>query len=330
MLLSVLILSCDPDEAEKKKQPNTQEQDKDDNNNQPITPPEQPPKPPAPIASLGTISDNAKKDASKTGWVFQGQPITFSTTAKDKNDNPIPAAQFVWQWRKRGKEKPSSFGRIWTEITGQTTKTATLRIPADERVGAYELKVSATSGGQTVKSKKIYKFTVRKDGCLAPSTTNRPADRDQLVKMVGVSSPSVPDKDIPAIDTSLITDMNNLLKDNNSFNVAINCWDVSNVTNMTGVFNSISAFNQNIGDWDTSEATSTAIMFLGARDFNNRGNASIGNWDVSKVENMIAMFNGAANFNQDLSGWDVKNVKKCSSFSSFSGRLRRPNFPTGC
>ena len=118
----MLILSCDPDEAKKKPTtPNTQ--DKDDKSTKPVAPPKKPtPKPAAPVATLGTISDNAQKDASKTGWVFQGDKITFRTTALDEGKKEIPAAKFVWQWRKRGQDTDRGFGRTWTEILGQTTK----------------------------------------------------------------------------------------------------------------------------------------------------------------------------------------------------------------
>ena len=217
VLLSVLILSCDPDEAKKKPSENNttqdnqdDDQDQNDNNDKPtkpeppptnpteptkkppesdkpVTPP--PPEPAIPVDSLDAINSKTagndggtdartRADTSGTslGWVFQDKEIIFSTTALDEHNNEIPTAKFVWEWRKRGKEKPSSFGRTWTPIKGQTTATATLDIPADERVGAYELRVSATSGGQKVDNHKEtpYKFTVRKSGCPAPSATNKP------------------------------------------------------------------------------------------------------------------------------------------------------------
>ena len=305
LILSVLIFSCDPDEA-KKKPPETindQDQNQDDNNdnnNQPVAPPEQPTsKPPAPIASLGAISDNAKKDASNTGWVFQGDKITFSTIAKDKDGNKIPAAQFIWQWRKRGKD--------WKKLSSPT-KTVTIPIKTNERVGAYELQVSAESGGQRRdNNEKLYEFTVRKkEGCPAPNTKNAPANLAALKAMVTGSSPSVTGEDLKAIDTSKVKSLYQLFKDDRSFNGKINCWDVSNVTTMERTFDLAIRFDQNIGDWDVSNVTDMTNMF-DTNDFNNGGNASIGNWDVSKVTTMVAMFSYSS-FNQDIGDWDVSSV----------------------
>ena len=45
-------------------------------------------------------------------------------------------------------------------------------------------------------------------------------------------------------------------------------------------------------------------MFLSCKLFNQ----DISNWDVSNVKNMNSMFFGCENFNQDISGWDVSNV----------------------
>ena len=342
MLLSLLILSCDPDEAKKK--PTTQDQD-DKNPTDPTTKPaDKPVTPPKPIKatkltraisiipvdSLDAVSSKTaandggedartKADTSGTelGWVFQDKKIIFSTSAKDKDGNEIPAAQFTWEWRKRDKETTTKFGHTWTEIKGQTTATATLTIPADERIGAYELRVSATSGKKTVNNHKTpRKFTVRKSGCPVPSAINQPANLAELEAMVTGSSPSVTGEDLNAIDTSKITTMNGLFDSDTSFNSDINCWDVSNVTTMFSVFSVASSFNQNIGDWDVSNVTNMHAMFGGASAFNNGGSASIGNWDVSSVTDMGFMFYSAAKFNQDLSGWDVSKVSNKAAFAN--------------
>ena len=323
MLLSVLILSCDPDEAKKKpSENNTTQDDQDDNNDNNDNQTNKPPKPikateltralsTLPVASLGTISSKTAvnyggTDASDTVWVFQEKEIIFSTTALDEHNNEIPAAQFTWEWRKRDKETPSSFGRTWTEITGQTTATATLTIDADERVGAYQLRVSATSGGEKVDNHKEtpYKFTVRKSGCPAPSATNQPADNSALKTLLRgkTGTPPLTDTELlRAIDTSQVQRLGSLFY-NQTFNKDINCWDVSNVSRMTSTFLDNSMFNQDIGDWDTSKVTTMSSMFENARAFNK----DISRWDTSSVINVNSMFYNAAAFNQDLSGWVIK------------------------
>ena len=318
VLLSVLILSCDPDEA-KKKPPNTQNQ-----TNKPKTIKAAKIAKIPKVVSLDAVSSKTagndggtdartEADTSRTslGWVFQDKEITFSTSAKDKDDNIIANARFKWEWRKRGKETTTiKFGHTWTEITGQTTASATLSIDAKERVGAYELRVSAISGGEEAKSKTPYRFTVRKytlssgKVCPAPSAINKPADLAALKKL----TTTLTGNDLNAIDTSKITNMQELFISKDRFNGEINCWDVSNVQDMESVFNNAFAFNQNIGDWDTSEVTTMENMFLFARAFNNGNNPSIGNWDVSKVKNMSSMFEGTRAFNQDIGGWDTSQV----------------------
>ena len=327
VLLSLLILSCDPDEAKKKPSENntTQDdqdnQDQDDNNDNQTNKTSKPTISKIPIASLGTISTTASKDASNTGWVFQGEKITFTTTAKDKDDKEISAARFSWAWRKRGKETKSKFGRTWTPLSF-TTKTVTIPIKADERVGAYELRVSAESGGQKRdNNEKLYEFTVRKkEGCPAPNTKNAPADLAALKAMVTGSSPSVTGEDLNAIDTSQVESLYELFKDDRNFDDKINCWDVSDVTNMSQTFKSAIIFNQNIGDWDVSKVTNMYGMFS-LTSFNNGGNASIGQWDTSKVTTMNAMFDRAYFFNQDIGNWDVSNVTNMQNIFSLAKKF---------
>ena len=315
VLLPLLIFSCDPDEAEKKKTTTTNTQDDKTIKLTKLTKAT-----PVPIASLGTISDNANKDASGTGWVFQGQTIIFTATAKNTNNKEMANVQFKWAWRKRGKD--------WKELSSKT-KTVTIPIKADQhRVGAYELKVSATSNGKTVdNSAELYQFTVRKNDCPKPDTANAPKNFTELQGMVtGVGA--LTDEKLRAIDTSLVADMNRLFSNNRIFNGKINCWDVSNVTNMQSTFSRASTFNQNIGDWDVSEVTNMNSLFTLAVNFNNDNNPSIGNWDVSKVKYMDNMFLISAAFDQDLSRWVVTQVTNRNNFALSANRAwtKQPDF----
>ena len=104
--------------------------------------------------------------------------------------------------------------------------------------------------------------------------------------------------------TTLVTDMNQLFKDNTSFNSDISFWDTSSVTSMQYMFGGASSFNQNIGNWDASSVTNMDYMFGQASAFNQ----NIGNWNTSNVTNMSTMFNEASSFNQDIGSWDTSNV----------------------
>ena len=108
--------------------------------------------------------------------------------------------------------------------------------------------------------------------------------------------------------TTLVTSMQGLFANNNSFNTDIGFWDTSNVTIMESMFNSATAFNQNIGAWDTSKVINMSYMFYGATAFNNGGSNTINNWDTSSVTDMSKMFQIASGFNQNIGSWDTSKV----------------------
>lgn len=85
--------------------------------------------------------------------------------------------------------------------------------------------------------------------------------------------------DMSKLCTSLVTDMNSLIKDSN--------------------------LNQLIGKWEFSKVTDMSLMF-----YNSSFNQPIGDWDVGKLRDMGTMFWHNQHFNQDLSKWCVdKKVK---------------------
>ena len=105
------------------------------------------------------------------------------------------------------------------------------------------------------------------------------------------------------IVTTRVTDMQELFKDNTTFNQPIGSWDTSNVTTMATMFNNARNFNQDIRYWDTSKVTAMSNIFNDARAFNQPLNSR----DVSKVHNSYQMFLRAESFNQPLNDWDTHN-----------------------
>ncbi len=101
------------------------------------------------------------------------------------------------------------------------------------------------------------------------------------------------------IDTSDITDMSELFKDDTTFNGDVSKWNTSSVTTMSEMFSGASAFNQSLNSWNVSKVTDMYRMFYKASSFNQ----PLNNWDVSSVGDMESMFSGARVFNQDISGW---------------------------
>ena len=120
----------------------------------------------------------------------------------------------------------------------------------------------------------------------------------------------------------------------------ISKWNVSNVKDMREMFRE-SFFNGDISKWNVSNVKDMSYMFIDA-DFNQ----DIGDWDVSNVKNMSYMFarefscstyhcpwekftayeNDWAEehiyrfFNQDISRWNIFNVKN-ASYMFFNNRI---------
>ncbi len=66
-------------------------------------------------------------------------------------------------------------------------------------------------------------------------------------------------------------------------------------------------------------------MFLGASQFNQ----DLSTWDVSNVRIMTGMFAGSVLFDQDLAKWDVSNVLDHTHFavgSAISNSNKLPKF----
>lgn len=87
-----------------------------------------------------------------------------------------------------------------------------------------------------------------------------------------------------------------------NFNGDISAWDTSKVTKMSGMFKDNSEFQGSLAGWDVSNVDDMSSMFSGTQF-----NGDISGWDVSKVTNMSHMFDGSS-FDRDISGWDVSNV----------------------
>ena len=105
-------------------------------------------------------------------------------------------------------------------------------------------------------------------------------------------------------NTSKVTNMSNLFRDQRTFNDDLSGWDTSKVTSMVGMFNQARAFNQDINAWDVSSVTDMQSMFREARSFNR----DLNSWDVSNVTQMSNMFFFALVFNARIHAWDVSKV----------------------
>ena len=113
---------------------------------------------------------------------------------------------------------------------------------------------------------------------------------------------------------------------NNGSNTSINGWDTSNVTDMSYMFKENGIFNQPIGNWNTLNVNTMKAMFKceGVSSLFNQPILTSGDsWNTSNVTDMSYMFYNSNEFNQDISNWDTYNVTDMSymffSAQSFVG-----------
>ena len=81
-------------------------------------------------------------------------------------------------------------------------------------------------------------------------------------------------------------------------NMDISEWDTSNVTNMSGLFKNNHRFNEDIRDWNTISVTNMDEMFMNANSFEQ----NINSWDLSNVKSMNKIVN-ATKMKDSLPNW---------------------------
>jgi len=107
-----------------------------------------------------------------------------------------------------------------------------------------------------------------------------------------------------SLDLFGVSSMDDLFKNEDTFNEDISNWNTSNVTSMVSLFEGASSFNQPIEIWNISNVSSLDSLFEGASSFNR----PIEIWDISYVSSLNSVFKDASSFNQDISIWDVTNI----------------------
>ena len=116
------------------------------------------------------------------------------------------------------------------------------------------------------------------------------------------------DYNLNCINTSKITDMSNLFKYIDLYNVNfdVSKWDVSNVENTSFMFTGFVKFDCDLSNWDVSKVKNMNYMFYNCENFD----CDLSKWDVSNVLNMICMFGNCKNFKGiGLDNWNVSKVK---------------------
>ncbi len=242
--------------------------------------------------------NNAPKSTADTNNADQSEAVLLEDTVSKLLDKIIEKRvnqrlSELGITDSNGSLNKSSIEELEKKSSKQSLKSHDITDPKDS-----SLKEKVTTVKENVKRKFKY----------------HPETKEELLKLCRDESVYLGD-----VDTSKITDMSDLFKGDDYFNLysrdfsGIESWNVSNVTDMSGMF-SKSSFNQDISSWDVSNVKNMSCMFLGSSF-----NLDISSWDVSNVTDMSYMFSDSSfKFNLDISSWDVSNVTNMSSMFSHS------------
>lgn len=141
-------------------------------------------------------------------------------------------------------------------------------------------------------------------------------------------------------DVSRVTSFNSTFSDSN-FNGSLSGWKPESAVTVANMFKKAKVFNQPIDNWDLSKVTDFSYMFSDARKFNQPINGwkvgsgviftkmfyldgsgtmdfnqPLDRWDTGSATTMTGMFWGANNMAQDLSMWNVANVRLKDAFAA--------------
>lgn len=118
-------------------------------------------------------------------------------------------------------------------------------------------------------------------------------------------------------DTSGITNMTKMFRNQFNFNDDISNWNTSNVVSMQEMFNLCGSFKGNLGSWNTSRVQNMAGIFANTTPaslpFSGFQGIGLENWNTSSVTDMSTMFNGNYAMNRNLSGWNTGKVTDMTS-----------------
>ncbi|MCW07151.1 BspA family leucine-rich repeat surface protein [Listeria monocytogenes] len=129
--------------------------------------------------------------------------------------------------------------------------------------------------------------------------------------------------DLSSFDTSNVTNMEYMFWSSAATSLDVSNFDTSNVTNMLGMFQSSAATSLDLSNFDTSNVTTMQSMFAGSV----ATSLDLSKFDTSKVLIMYAMFSGSAARSLNLSSFDTTSVT--NMLDMFSGAQQLQNITLG-
>ena len=172
------------------------------------------------------------------------------------------------------------------------------------------------------------KLVLNKETFKKPVCNYFPKTKDELQEIIEQLLEERKDDDVidlNDIDTSKITEMNNLFEEMNIKKIDISEWDVSNVKSFYNMFSECIRL-ESIGDlsgWNVSKVKTMEYMFNNCRNLKSVGDIS--RWNIQAVERMTSMFRNCEKltFTGDLSAWN--NGPKIISVYNLSNMFKGCN-----
>ena len=165
--------------------------------------------------------------------------------------------------------------------------------------------------GITIPTRSYYTYSYTVDwGDSSADTMTYTGDADHTYSAAGIYTVSIVGT-FPSIYFNAYSPINGFGDSTNSRKIkTIKQWGDNPWESMRYAFNGCSnlTIEATAGNPDLSNVTDMSYMFYFNTDFNQ----DLSGWDVGNVKFMVGMF-GATAFNQDLSGWDVSNVVSMQS-----------------
>jgi surface protein len=122
-------------------------------------------------------------------------------------------------------------------------------------------------------------------------------------------------------DTSDVTDMSGMFRENSEFHGSLSSWDVRKVVTMNEMFSNSGIEDSGIGDWDVRELQTAEKMFFGAKQL--KKTLDLSNWDVRNCRDFSQMFVRSSVVDSNIGKWELH--KDASVVSMFSGSQFKGN-----
>ncbi|EAG4503474.1 BspA family leucine-rich repeat surface protein [Listeria monocytogenes] len=257
-------------------------------------------------------TSNSEDEKSEAAPISEKESESTQASSSEKQESSEKASSTTKQSEKRPTTKAVTSG------TFPNGSTATWQF--DDATGTLTI-----SGGTLIDSGNSNQSSLSQFGATNIVFEDRlflSGNSSRLFSNVRVTN-----LDLSNLDTSQVTDMNNMFFLCKATSLDVSNFDTSNVTNMEFMFQQTAATSIDMSNFDTSNVTNMRYMFQGSP----ATSLDVSNFDTSKVTDMSGMFYGSPATSLDVSNFDTSKVTDMSSmfYGSSATSLDLSSFDTG-